>query len=301
MYDFLVIGTVKGGTTTLHHLLADNPYLSLPIQKESPLFVADVTASEVRWHVEHHTVAKPRGLRGKVTPLYMCEPDVAPRIYAAGPGTKLVAMLRDPVDRARSHWRMCSRFGAEDRPFAEAVLAQLDKPDQWRETRRQEDGYVAYGEYGRILEEYRQYFPPEQLLVMTTDDLRRSPLDVVQRVCTFLGIDAHTPKELGHDFNVTRRGRQGRLVEKVLWRMVPFAWASRVSGPRLQRRAGELLDKMGVGRPGSRSSELLDDSLTEDLRAHYLKDAACMPEGIDADVWTWPGTKAPGRPDVPWG
>ena len=286
MYDFLVIGTVKGGTTTLHYLLADNPRLSLPADKEAPLFVADVSASEVREHVQRHTVAKPAGLRGKVTPLYMCVPGVAARIYRAGPGTKLVAMLRDPVDRARSHWRMCCRFGAEDRAFAYAVRAQLEQPERWRITRRQEDGYVAYGEYGRILGEYRQYFPADQMLVMTTDDLRRSPLEVVENVCRFLGIEPHLPKELGHDFNVTSRGKQGRLMEKVLWQVVPFAWASRVSGPRLRRHAGELLDKFGVGRPESRFNDVLDEPLEQQLRSHYLKDAAAMPKDIGADVWT---------------
>ncbi len=301
MYDFLVIGTVKGGTTTLHYLLADNPRLSLPPDKEAPLFLADVSASEVRSHVEHNTVAKPGGLRGKVTPLYMCEPDVAARIYRAGPSTKLVAMLRDPVDRALSHWRMCCRFGAEDRPFADAVRAQLEQPERWRQTRRQEDGYVAYGEYGRILREYRAFFPADQILVMTTDDLRRSPLDVVQKVCDFLGIDAHLPKELGHDFNVTSRGKQGRLVEKVLWRLVPFALASRVSGPRLRRHAGEVLDKLGVGRPGSRYSDVLNEPLLLELQSHYINDAAAMPAGLEADVWSWAGLGGGHRPTGPEG
>jgi hypothetical protein len=288
-YDFLVIGTVKGGTTTLHYLLADNPRLSLPPDKEAPLFLADVTGPEVRSHVEHNTVAKPGGLRGKVTPLYMCDPDVAARIYRAGPSTKLVAILRDPVDRALSHWRMCCRFGAEDRPFADAVRAQLEQPERWRQTRRQEDGYVAYGEYGRILSEYREFFPADQILVMTTNDLRRGPLDVVQKVCSFLGIEAHVPKELGHDFNVTSRGKQGRLVEKVLWRMVPFALASRVSGPRVRRHAGELLDKLGVGRPGSSFSDVLGEPLNWELRSHYMKDMAAVPTGLEVDVWTGAG------------
>jgi len=289
-YDFLIIGTVKGGTTTLHYLLEDHPDLSLPSGKESPLFLTDVTDREVADHVQRHTGGKAARLAGKATPLYMCLPDVAPRIHRAAPDTKLIALLRDPVTRASSHWRMRSRFGAEKRPLSEALGEQLANPFKWRETGVEEDGYVADGEYGRILNEYAEYFDPSQILVLSASELSKDPADVVNRVCAFLGVSPHTPAALGMEFNVAERTGSRARVEKVLWRLVPHQLIARTIGPQLQQRAGGVLDRYKISRPAVAIDDQVDDELAERLKLHYLADAETLGESFRrVDVWRWPG------------
>jgi hypothetical protein len=296
MYDFIVIGAIKTGTTTLHYLLSDHPDISLPDEKEAPLFLRDVTRAEVSDHVARFIPNADTALAGKVTPLYMCRPGVARRIHGAGPDTRLIAILRDPIARAVSHWRMRSVFGMDPRPFAVAAREQLDHPDRWHETEIEEDGYLAFGEYGRILCEYLEYFPPTQLLVLTTPELERDPLGTVQSVCDFLGVPPHTPSELGKSYNVSSRPNGRKKLERVLWSAVPYDWAIKVSGPRLQRRAGELLDRFGISRPAPGVSDAIDAGLEAELKQHYLADSRRLAGATDVDVWCWDQPGAVERP-----
>lgn len=287
MYDFIVIGTVKGGTTTLHHLLADHPNISLPAGKEEYLFLSDVTLDDVREHARRHTKPGNHLIRGKVSPLYMCKLGVPQRIHRVVPKTKLIAILRDPVERARSHWRMGCRFGPERRSFADVVRCQLDNPDRWRQTDAECDGYVAYGEYARILGEFRAYFPADQLLTLTTADLERDPRSIVAAICSFLGVEAHVPRNLGQSFNVAERSQRDRPFERLLWGVVPYRVAVNRLGPHARQRAGAVLDAMGVSRPRTDISEALDCETLAELRAHYTTDAASLSPDISVNVWNW--------------
>lgn len=287
MYDFLVIGAIKSGTTTLHYLMVDHPELSLPVEKEVPLFDRDVSPSDVSAHVRRYTGATPARLSGKATPRYMRVPDAAARIHAAGPDTKLIALVRDPIQRARSHWRMRCQLGHEHRSFAQAVEDQLADTGRWRSTLVEQDSYVACGEYGRIFEEYRSHFPAEQLLVLETADLQRDPDAVLRRVWTFLGVADHTPASLGKQFNVAERASRHARIGRAVWKVVPYDLAIRYTGPRFQRRAGQLLDRLRIDRPAVKVDAGLPADLQRSLEEHYLADASRLPDRIDVDVWPW--------------
>ncbi len=290
MYDFLVIGTIKAATTTLHYLLADHPDISLPREKEAALILSEVDSETVAAHVKEHTGGKRAQLAGKVTPLYMCRPDVAGRIYEAGPDTKLIALLRDPITRARSHWRMCCQQGRDDRSFAAVVDDQLSDPIKWRSSDIEEDGYIAYGEYGRVLSEYLEFFPREQLLVLESTDLQKDPTEVLQKVYDFLGVEPHVPRNLGRDYNVSVRKDEKSAFDQMLWKVIPYDLAFKLTTPRIQRRAAEILDRFGIERPKVELDDSLSDSQLAALREHYLEDSRHLPEGIKVDVWPWSRT-----------
>src|SRR5581483_3185932 len=91
-------------------------------------------------------------LLGTVTPQYMCIAGCAQRLADAFPRARLVAILRDPVPRAYSHYRMAVRRGQEERSFDDAVAAMLAGPDAIAGARAStalSETYVAWGEYGR--------------------------------------------------------------------------------------------------------------------------------------------------------
>ena len=287
-YDFLVIGTIKAATTTLHYLLADHPEVSLPREKEAPLFLRDVSDEEVAAHVRQMTGSKPAKLAGKVTPLYMCRPDVAGRIYKSSSQTKLIALLRDPVERARSHWRMCCQQGRDSRTFAEVVADQLSDTQKLRSSDVEEDGYVAYGEYGRVINEYLDYFPKNQLLVLGSAELQRDPVSTLAKVCGFLGLEPHVPRELGRDYNVSQRAGERSALDQLLWKIVPYDWALKITTPKMQRRAAEVLDRFGIARPKVELDESLPEELLLKLQDHYVVDARSMPIGLETEVNVWP-------------
>ena len=271
-WDYLVIGGQKCGTTTLHHLLSDNPRLAQPRTKEAPLFLREVSEADVRRHVVRHVGAPDGRLTGKATPAYMCHPGVAARIAAANPSTRLIAVLRDPIERARSHWRMQCSFGTEHRPFAVAMNDALTTRSAHIPT-RQEDGYVAWGEYGRILEGYLSVFPRDQLHVLCLDDLEADPVGTISRICDFLGVDPHVPRYAGTHFNVGHSGGGPSTVANWVWRLLPYRQAWRRLPVRLRVPLAARLDRLDVRRPETMLDQSLPSSLLERLESHFACDA----------------------------
>jgi hypothetical protein len=204
--DFVVIGAQKAGTTTLFEHLRFHPSLYLPPSKEAAFF----NRSELHkrgvdyFFTSFFADAPTDALWGTVTPGYMCDPGVPARLGEAFPDIRIIAILRDPVERSWSHFRMSTRRGLETRSYSQAISDQLD-PDQVVLNRRslsETDTYVAWGEYGRILSNYRQHFPAEQILVVSTHTLERSPETVLAAVYRFLAVPAIWPPDLGRHYHV---------------------------------------------------------------------------------------------------
>jgi hypothetical protein len=208
--DFIVIGAQKAGTTSLWRYLEDNPKLLMPPDKEASFFSEPQYPDALRAYMRALFKDAPRGkLLGKITPAYMTGtpgisvPAIAGRIHETVPRVRLVAVLRDPVERALSAHRMWTRFGEEDRPF-ETAIAELLQPDALERARRGpsiRDSYVVSGEYGWMLRAYVERFGAEQLHVELSADLDASAEDVVARVCRFIGVEPHRPARLGQRFN----------------------------------------------------------------------------------------------------
>lgn len=122
------------------------------------------------------------------------------RIHAAVPEAKLIAVLRDPVERLVSEYKMALLRDEEERPLT-AVVDDALAPERLAEARAffsTKNSYVAQSEYGRILAPFYERFGAERILVLFTDDLADSTGDVVARVCRFLGVDdSFTPSNLG--------------------------------------------------------------------------------------------------------
>jgi hypothetical protein len=204
--DFLIIGAQKGGTTALFRYLQHHPDLYLPPEKEAPFFSHPERLAQgpeylfERWFSD----APDRARLGKATPHYMTHPEIPARIAEVFPRIKLVALLRHPVDRAHSHHQMMTRRGSERRSFDEAVREQLDAEvlARARVSTSPLDTYVAWGEYGRILGNYLDHFPPDQLLIEFTETLAAEPSAVVARVHRFLGVEHRQPANLGERYHV---------------------------------------------------------------------------------------------------
>jgi hypothetical protein len=197
--DFLVIGAPKSATTSLYELLKEHPQLAMPATKEVPFFTdhRKYAKGMARYLAAQFPDASPEAVWGTITPQYMQgqgEVDVAltaRRIADELPFVKIVALLRDPIDRAFSHYKMQLQRGYERRSFDDVVRNALGKPlEDARGPVDPEDGfrYIFVSEYGRILQLYYDLFPREQILVLTTDELKDGPTDVVRRMCTFLSV-----------------------------------------------------------------------------------------------------------------
>ncbi|MEP7325373.1 MAG: sulfotransferase domain-containing protein [Gemmatimonadota bacterium] len=201
--DFLVIGAMKAGTTFLFAALAAHPHVIRSRRREIHFFGSRFKRG-VAWYRTHFPTGvelrRYRAITGEGSTSYLANPDSPARIRSVLPGVRMIALLRDPVDRAISNYFHEQRTGRETLPIAEAFAAEDDRVRTGRQR------YLAYqrrGFYAEQLARYYELFPREQLLVLKSETLFAEPQVAIDRVCRFLELDAslaargYTPQNLG--------------------------------------------------------------------------------------------------------
>lgn len=191
--DFLIAGVQKGGTTALDAYLRAHPALCFPARKELHFFDDEerFAARRVDYADYHANFARARAhrLAGESTPIYLYW-DAAPRrIWTYNPRMKLIAVLRNPIARAYSHWNMERERGADPLPFGEALRAEAGRALAARPHQDKVFSYMDRGFYSHQLRRLWRFFPREQTLVLRHEELRDRPAEIVRRVTDFLGVD----------------------------------------------------------------------------------------------------------------
>jgi Sulfotransferase family len=254
--NFLVIGAMKAGTTTLHTWLGQHPDIGMSTIKETNYFVSQRTGHDPAWYSRQFDGRAP--FRAESSTSYTKFPQrrgVPERIHALLPDAKLVYILRDPIERTVSHYLHAVQRGRERRTLGEA-LAVLD-----------DNVYVDPSRYHLQLEQYWPLYPPSRILVITAEELYRTPEDALDRVITFLGARPFRFDTERLENVSERRGKDtaaGRLIEsyraKRIGRHLPrgaVKLAKRVNA-RLSRRIDRpVLDAASRAR--------LCDGLAEDV------------------------------------
>jgi hypothetical protein len=202
--DFLLLGAPKCGTSALHAALARHPGLFLSDPKEPKYFLTDdappptggggpgdvATWAEHVWRRPDYEAlfakAPAEALCGESTVFYLYDTAAQRRIRETLPNARLIAVLRDPVERAHSNWVHLRGAGLEPEADFRCALG--------REVGRTAAGwahfwhYAAQGRYGEQLDHLYGLFPREQVLLLRYRELRDDPAATLERVCRFLGI-----------------------------------------------------------------------------------------------------------------
>jgi len=189
---FMVIGAQKAGTTALFDYLGDDARLNLSSDKE-PHFFDDESQdwSAPNYEAYHSRFAPDHpGLKGEATPIYVFWPQSLERIVAYNRDAKLILLLRDPVERAFSNWKMEYARGTETESFSVAIREGRQRlagkpandPD------RRVFSYVERGFYGAQVQRILSLFPRPQILIELAQELKSDPAAVLGRVYDFLGL-----------------------------------------------------------------------------------------------------------------
>jgi hypothetical protein len=227
--NFIVIGAMKAGTTSLYHYLRNH---------ELDFFADGANWSRgLDWYRQQFNGAGDVIARGEASTLYTKYPQydgVPQRIAGVVPGVRLIYLVRDPIVRMRSHYQHRVALGAETTP---PEVALLENPI-----------YLAYSKYAMQLERYLECFPREQLLVITSEALRHDRAVTVRQVYEFLGVDpTRSPPALETEFYTTAQRRS----------YPPLVWKARRLVKRhvpQAKRAKELVDSMMARRSGDLSA-----------------------------------------------
>jgi hypothetical protein len=189
--DFVVIGTQKGGTSFFYSLLTEHPSVRRAAAKELHFF-DNKFAEGVGWYrrcfSEGERVDGHRTITGEASPSYLFDPRVPERMARIVPEARLIALLRNPVDRAYSHYQMEVRRGKEGRSFEEATEEEMTSAEGEGNPVDVRYAYLTRGLYAEQLERFSSFANRDRLLVVKSENLFTRRLEVLERVSTFLGL-----------------------------------------------------------------------------------------------------------------
>jgi hypothetical protein len=205
----LIIGAQKAGTTSLASYLGAHPCVVSPSYKEVHFFDVNYGMG-VEWYRSHFPIGARRllgsHLQGRkliavdATPYYILHPQVPLRASQLISAARIIVLLRDPVDRAYSHYCHEVRLGAEKLPFEQAIDAECSRTAGEAQRLRNEVLYESFnyqhftylerGDYANQLGGWLNYFPPEQFLVLSAEQFFENPAVEYRKVLKFLGLPA---------------------------------------------------------------------------------------------------------------
>lgn len=192
--DFAVAGTQKGGTTALDRYLRMHPQICMANKKEVHFFDNERLFRTGRpnyaiYHSYFDADSQHR-LLGEASPIYMYWRSAPKRIWEYNPEMKILLILRNPWERAYSHWNMERDRNAESLTFWSAIQSE---PERSREALPYQHRVYSYVDRGFYVEQIRRlwsYFDREQTLILRNEELRARPLETMNRVFDFLGVDS---------------------------------------------------------------------------------------------------------------
>jgi len=208
--DFLIIGAARSGTTSLYQYLAQHPSVIPGVGKEIYFFDKKFDKG-INWYKSFFPTKLSKSrlenkqnrkcLTGEATPRYLHYPHVPKRVFNLIPNVKLIVLLRNPIDRAYSHYQMEVSSGNEELSFEDAIEQEEKRIlDDMRKMENDENFYSVYfyrkayltrGIYVDQLKRWFKFFSKEQFLILKSEDLYSNPSKIYQQALDFLGLQKY--------------------------------------------------------------------------------------------------------------
>jgi hypothetical protein len=224
--NFIIIGAQKSGTTSLYFYLQQHPKIRISNVKEIHYFTKNYNKAPT-WYFDHFEQPEKDAswITGEATPMYLFDPRVPKRMRDLLPDVKIIVLLRNPVDRAYSHFQHEVRLGNESRPLMTALeqepaimrreLQRVLNDPNYFSTEFQSYSYLARGYYADQLRRFKQYYPSNQILILRSEDLFNNPGWVLEYVLRFLGV--HQVKNPGEYPRYNYFGYKNMALSARLW------------------------------------------------------------------------------------
>jgi hypothetical protein len=299
--NFLIIGAMKSGTTSLYHYLQQHPQVYMSPVKEPAYFAAVGREEKYR---PPGVMARRRRERivtdldayrelfagvtdeiaiGEASVGYLHSPWAAKKIHELIPDVKLLAILRNPVERAYSHFKARLRDRVEHhKDFRAALAAEADRQQRkggfWNYTRK--------GFYSLSLQRYYDQFDADQIRVFRYEDFQKHPLAVMRKIFAFLGVNDEFRPDIGERFNTASGVPRSMLLHHLSYKLVRIGGdkgRKRRKRPlvRAGRRLGRWIERVNLVNPPMDPS--VGAELTELFREDIQKTAELT--GLDLSAW----------------
>lgn len=188
--DFIIIGAMKAATSAIYEYLMQHPAVAHRLPKELHFFTLNYDKGW-DWYLSQFESAKGNNrdlLIGEASPSYLSSPKAPKLIHKLLPDVKIIVSLRNPADRAISHYyHQFNRVGDETRPieiaFSQQEIDNLDRPP-----RSKTSSYIQLGKYAHQIKNWLAVFPKEQILILDYHDLETKPRRFVREIFQFLNL-----------------------------------------------------------------------------------------------------------------
>jgi hypothetical protein len=289
--NLLLIGAAKSGTTSLHKYLDQHPQIFMAKRKEPRFFLVWENPERMALHQEEKrgeinyycTIEKYQALfaegtahkvRGESSTTYLANPECAFKIKKLIPRVKLVAILRNPIDRAFSNYVIYRNWRMEKKSFADAVDEEIRTG---RHNYQQPMQYLYLGKYADSLKVYFNLFPADQIKVYLYDDLKADPESFMQNIFNFLEVDTTFVPDIEKKYNYSymRRYAEFPAIDKILYRaqnglrkfkLTPFA---------------EMIKKNRIYKP------VLKSDVRKKLLAYYEDEISELEKLLNRNFSNW--------------
>jgi hypothetical protein len=214
--DFLVIGAKRGGTTSLWNYLAEHdgvlPLFPRPEKIKGLYFFDEAWAKGERWYRSHFPTTATRAVAarrlghpvvaGEASPYYLYHPLAPRRAHSVAPDALVIASLRDPVERAWSHYKERRTNSTDPLPFPEAIEAEPERLAGEAARIVADGGYLSFvhrhmsyvdqGRYAPMLERWFDAYGRDRVMVEISEEMYADPQAAVDRVTDRLGLPRRT-------------------------------------------------------------------------------------------------------------
>jgi len=273
--NLIIIGAQKCGTTSLHYYLGLHPQISMSREKELEFFMEDRTWHKgIEWYKSHFmTRAK---VHGESSPNYTAYPrweGVPEKMHSVIPDTKLIYILRDPIDRMVSQYVQYLSVGLDNRAV-EIAFKPLNNDNY----------YVRRSRYFMQLQQYLKYFPSSNILIMTAEDLLNERRKTLEKVFAFLNVDEtfYSPKFLNLKHGSVGRRQKNRI--GLLLKQFAESNIAKIFSTDVRMKIGgviELAFSTEIARP------VLGESLRAELISFFKEDTDPLKEFTGSDFAAW--------------
>jgi hypothetical protein len=261
MPDFLVIGAMKGGTTSLYHYLNAHPQVFMTKIKEVDFFTEELNWGKgFDWYTKQFAEAPLEAKKGEASTSYTKFPrysGVAPRIAEHLPGAQLIYVVRDPMERIRSHYQHNIAIGQESLPIEKAI--------------EHNPVYLDYSRYALQLDQYLEHYDRGHVLVITSEDLRDDREATFRKVLEFLDVDTDVKVDAleREHYKTEERPAYGPIVgaaRRTLKRLFPKnvgLWRGRFIPASV---------KKSIGKPVSEQEHITSTTITNEARERIAEE-----------------------------
>ncbi len=283
--DFFIVGAPKAGTTSLYHYLNEHSEIEMSSQKE-PDFFSDQSLQKQKLYYDKNridTIEKYNSLferedvilRGDSSVSYLFYEDVPHKIFTYNPDAKIIIMLRNPIDRAFSHYLMDYSLGL----ISESFETIIQKQSKHKNANLFYQQYVQVSEYSKQIKRYLEVFSKDNIHFIDYEDFKNDTSDVVNSVFLFLGVNDDFQPYLKKKYN-TYTAPKNSLIRYVYSFVALRKMVANILSKNLTKTIINLLFR-------SDKKPQLPELTRNFLKKHFESDVRELSELLNKDFTKW--------------